>query len=141
MKRITTENYRQDKIFPSVQKAVNDILQTGNVVTPIEVLLRTGRLSKKQVDDWRFGKIEYLERVMAGNLSQLGRLLRILAKHCQEKGLKPSTTVYTRWGVPPGKRPRLRFTKSGDPQLEAAYSCHFVSNYRPKKQVPEEKAG
>lgn len=137
MKNITQQNYHEDKMFPGIQKAVHDILQNGFVVTPIDVLVRTSRLTKKQVNEWRFGKIDYLERVLAGNLSQFSRLLRILARHCQAMGLKPSATIYTRWGVH-GKRPPLRFTKSGEPHLEAAYSCHFISSYRPEMKAVEE---
>jgi hypothetical protein len=42
----------------------------------------------------------------------------------KDGGLKASKTVYTSWG----KRPRkvLRFSKSGLPHLEQAYSTHFV---------------
>lgn len=129
MKKITQQNYRTDKMFPGIQKAVHTILQAGSVVTPIDVLQRTDRLTKKQIEDWRFGLVEYLERIISGNLSQLSRFLRILEKHCLSIGLKPSQTVYTRHGVK-GKRPKLRFTKSEDANLELAYSRHYVSTYR-----------
>jgi len=33
-------------------------------------------------------------------------------------------TTYVRWGK--GPKQRLRFTKTGDPRLEEAYSQHFV---------------
>ena len=50
--------------------------------------------------------------------------LRILRFRAHDLKLMPSTTVYMRWGKGPKKR--LRFTKTGDPKLEEAYSRHFV---------------
>ena len=50
--------------------------------------------------------------------------LRILRFHAHDLKLMPSTTAYMRWGKGPKKR--LRFTKTGDPKLEEAYSRHFV---------------
>jgi hypothetical protein len=64
------------------------------------------------------------ERVIAGNLTRLSRLLRILRFHVHDLNLKPSLTVYMRFGK--GPKQRLRFTKSGDAKLEEAYATHFV---------------
>jgi hypothetical protein len=66
----------------------------------------------------------YLEGVIAGNLTRLSRLLRILRLHSHDLKLVPSVTVYMRWGK--GPKQRLRFTKSGEPKIEEAYSRHFV---------------
>ena len=38
--------------------------------------------------------------------------------------LKPSLTVYERHGK--GPRQQLRFSKTGDPNLEAAYATHLI---------------
>jgi hypothetical protein len=35
-----------------------------------------GRLKSKEVEDWRFKRIPYLERVIAGNLGRLNHILR-----------------------------------------------------------------
>jgi len=53
-----------------------------------------------------------------------GRLLRILRFIAHDLNLRPSPTVYLRHGK--GGRLPLRFSKSGDPKLEQAYSTHFV---------------
>lgn len=81
-------------------------------------------LEPKHLDDWRFGRVPYLERVVRGNLSRLSRLLRILRFHAHDLNLAPSITAYVRWGK--GPKQRLRFTKTGDPKLEEAYTRHFV---------------
>jgi hypothetical protein len=126
MKKINASNYQKDKLYPAIARTVASILQTSNVVAPVEVLLRLQRITNEQYEDWRFGRIPYLERVCAGNLSKLSTLLRILDQHAQAIGLKPSQTVYHKWGRG-GKHIILRFSKSGAPALEAAYSRHFIA--------------
>lgn len=62
--------------------------------------------------------------VIQGSLIKLARLLRILRMHAHELNLVPSETVYIRRTG--GPKTRLRFTKTGDPPVEAAYARHFV---------------
>jgi hypothetical protein len=100
------------------------LLARGTVVAPVDVLVEMGVLEPKQLEDWRFGRVPYLERVVRGNLKRLSRLLRILRFHAHDRNLVPSVTAYTRWGK--GPKQRLRFTKTGDKNLEEAYSLHFV---------------
>ena len=106
-------------------RAVDAILDHSLFVAPIDVLIASDRLDKKLYEDWRFGRIPYLERVTQSGLGNLNRILRIVQLHCQALGLKPSHTVYNRWGK--GPKTRLRFSKSGDSNLEAAYSTHWVA--------------
>jgi hypothetical protein len=87
-------------------------------------------LTPERLEDWRRGRVPYLERVIVCNLSRLSKILRILRFHAHDLRLKPSTTVYKRWGK--GAKERLRFTKTGEPRLEEAYATHFV---RPVKDA------
>ena len=87
-----------------------------------------------QLEDWRIARIPYLERVTIGGLGKKSRLLRILDHHARAIGLKPSQTVYHKWGKG-GKRIVLRFSKSGDPGLEAAYSRHYVAQNMPTEKL------
>jgi hypothetical protein len=72
----------------------------------------------------RVARIAYLERVIACNLSRVSRILRIVRLHAHDLDLKPSFTVYNRHGK--GPKQRLRFSKTGDPNLEKAYATHHV---------------
>jgi hypothetical protein len=81
-------------------------------------------LSAADLENWRFGRIPYLARVIRYNLTQLSRLLRILGFHCHELNLTASQTAYVKWGQ--GRRTPLRFTKTGDAALERMYARHFV---------------
>ena len=125
MKSITPKTYRKDKYYPRVVRAVGTILQTVKVVTPIEVFRNMDLLTAAQILDWRRGRIPYLERAINCSLAKASRILRILDYHARlDRSLYPSWTGYRR-KTPSGKIP-LRFSKSGHPRLEEAYSRHFI---------------
>ena len=118
------DSYRDDPLYARVVCAVGVLLAGGTVVAPVDVLVEMGMLDPKGLEDWRFGRVPYLERVIQGNLRRLSRLPRILRFHAHDLNLVPSATVYMRWGK--GPKQRLRFTKTSDKKLEEAYSRHFV---------------
>ena len=121
---VSVDTFRDDPLYPRVVRAVEKLLVRGKVVAPIDVLIEMSLLRPEQVQDWRRGRVPYLEKVIDCNLTRLSRLLRILRFHAQNLNLIPSVTVYVRWGK--GPKQRLRFTKTGDSRLEEAYSRHFV---------------
>lgn len=118
------DNFRSDPLYPRVVRTVAKLLERGKVVTPVDVLVGMNLLTLERVIDWRHGRLPYLERVIDCNLSRLSRLLRILRLHAHDLNLKPSRTVYMRWGK--GRKSPLRFTKTGDANLELAYSTHLI---------------
>jgi hypothetical protein len=138
MKKVNVENYQKDKYYPRVVRAVQSILAKGDVVTPIDVFVRMDLLRKEDVESWRFGRIPYLEKVIHCNLEKAERILRILRMHVHDLNMIPSMTVYVKWG----KGRRLpRFSKSGIPRLEEAYSRHFLapgSQSKKKKRLAEQ---
>jgi hypothetical protein len=99
-------------------------LSARQVVTPIEVLIGIGWLDTARVEDWRRGRVPYLERVVTANLAKLSTALRLLHAWARRNRLTPSETVYVTWTR---DRHRLRFTKTGDPNLERAYRTHWIS--------------
>ena len=121
---LSVANFREDPLYPRLTGAVDAILQRGQVVAPVDVLVGMGLLTREHLENWRRGRVPYLERVIDCNLTRLSRLLRILRFHAHELNLVPSTTAYIRWGQGPKKR--LRVTKTGEPKLEEAYVTHFV---------------
>ena len=104
--------------------------------TPVDVLMDTGILSKQKYEDWRFGKVDYLERVCTANLKKLSLVLHQMRVYAQKANLKPSFCYYKRWGVKKkggqGKKPviPLRFSKSENPEIEKWYATHFVDSKR-----------
>ncbi|WP_092470030.1 hypothetical protein [Desulfotruncus arcticus] len=114
-----------EKLRKKVRRTAAEILAAEIVISPVDLLMRMGMLSKKDYEDWRMGKIPYLERVCRANLSKLGTAMKELKKFARENNLKPSITVYTKWGK--GKKTLLRFSKSNNPAIEKAYSTHYVN--------------
>jgi hypothetical protein len=123
-RKVTVATFRKDPLFPRIERAVATLLKTRKVVTPIDVLVGMQLLTYEKVEDWRRGRVAYLERVINCNLIRLSRLLRILRFHAHDLNLVPSMTDYRRHGK--GPKQRLRFTKTGDTRLEVAYATHFV---------------
>jgi hypothetical protein len=132
MKKVTVSTYKKDKYHPRVVRAFATILSRSDVVAPVEVFIEMGNLSKKNHDIWRQGKVPYLERVIEGNLSKVGRILRIIGFHAHDLNMVPSITHYHKWGK--GKKHSLRFSKSGDKNIEAAYSRHYLWNQSDEKK-------
>src|SRR5262245_7655927 len=122
--RVSVDDFQNDPMFRRIECAVAELLTKGNVVAPVDVLVGMGLLRSEHLDNWRRGRVPYLERVVNCNLTRLSRLLRILRFHAHDLNLKPSVTMYKRYGK--GPKQRLRFSKTGDAGLEAAYATHFV---------------
>jgi proline iminopeptidase len=126
MKKLTAENYREDSYYPRVVRAVQALRAKGDVVTPIDVFVQMGMLRAADVESWRFGQVPFLERVIQGSLGKTSRILRLLRLHAHDLNMRPSQTAYVKWGT--GRRTPLRFSKSGDPKIEEAYSRHFLAS-------------
>ena len=62
---------------------------------PVDVLMDIGALSKKNYEDWRFGRVDTLERVCSMNLSKLSAVLREMYACAKAQSLKPSFCYYT----------------------------------------------
>lgn len=122
--RVGVSSYRADALSPRIVRAVETILQQEKVVSPVDVLIGMGLLSREHLEDWRLGRVPYLEKVIDCNPTRLSRSLRILRLHAHDLNLVPSWTAYVRWGK--GPKQRLRFTKTGDARLEEIYATHFV---------------
>lgn len=124
MKKLTVENYKKDKYYPKVVKAMNDELIHSNFVSPIQVFQRMQYLDKINTEKWRKGQIPYLEKVIMCGLSKASRILRLMRFHAHDLNMKPSITIYKRKRK--SSKQSLRFSKSGIINLEEAYSRHFV---------------
>lgn len=120
--RPTIATFREDQLYPKIARAVREILAVEKVVTPVAVVQKLGWLSPVNLERWRRGEVAALEHVVTANLSKVGRCLRILHMHAHDLSLVGSVTVH----AARGSRRRLRFSKTGDAGVEAAWSRHFV---------------
>jgi hypothetical protein len=98
------------------------------LVCTVDILLQLDYLTKKDYENWRFGRVDYLEKVCNTNLSKLTLINKLIRKYSIELGLKSSWTGYNQFGK--GVKRRLRFSKSGDKTIEDRYSTHYIDNER-----------
>ena len=107
-----------------VVRAAEAALAKRKFVTAIDVLVGVGWLEPRRVDEWRQGRVDYLERVTVANLGKISTAMRSFRRWAKSRGLRPSETAYV--ARTRDRRP-LRFSKSGDPGIERAYRTHWVS--------------
>jgi hypothetical protein len=89
-----------------------------------------GRLEPNAYRAWRCGHVPYLERVFQGSLSKANRILRLIGFHAHDLNMIPSYHRYPQ----DGEKTLLRFSKTGDPNVEKAYARHFRWNQSPEKK-------
>ena len=126
---------RQDELRQRVVRAAEVALAHHHYVSPIDILMGTGLLAGTHVEAWRKGRIDFLERVVQGNLKKISLSMAMFRHWALENGLKPSETGYVRSGTVD-----LRFSKSGDPGIENSYRTHYVSpalSERKQQQMAE----
>ena len=112
------------KLEQRVVRAAEAALTERQFVSAIDVLVGIGWLAPSHVEEWRQGRVEYLERVAQANLAKLSAAMKLFRTWATGQGLVPSETVYV--ARTRDRRP-LRFSKSGDPDIERAYRTHWVS--------------
>jgi hypothetical protein len=122
-----------------VVRAAETALSRQQYVSTIDVLCGMGLLAPTQVDAWRKGRIDCLDRVIQGNPSKISSSIAIFRQWAQEQGLQPSETGYVR--TTRSGTVALQFSESADPNIEKIYRTHYVSPAlsEPKRQQLEEK--
>ena len=113
------------------------LIREKGVASPVEVLLAIGVLSKEDHENWRRGRVPYLERVCKINLSKLSTINHEIRVFARKNDLKASWSDYRKWSGKNGRGHdiRLRFSKSGAENVEQAYATHYVS----QRKVAEAK--
>ncbi len=108
-----------------VVRAAEAALADHSYVSAIDVLTGMGLLPASQVEQWRRGRIDFLERVIQGNPEKISSAMTAFRRWALDTGLRPSETAY-KTGDRAGVRD-LQFSASGDPSIEAAYRTRYVS--------------
>jgi hypothetical protein len=111
------------KLWRRIAAAGNAAIAKNGYATAIDALLGTGWLQPDKVEDWRRGRVPYLEQVTVASLPKISTAMRIFRRWAHSAGLRPSETVYVSWTR--DRRP-LRFSKSGDPKIERTYRTHWL---------------
>lgn len=133
------------ELIGAVHSAMYHQCKDRGYAAPVDVLMDIGVLPKKKYEDWRFGKVSYLEGVCTVNLRKLSFIMHQMRVYAMKTGLKPSFCYYKQWGVNKkngqGHKPviPLRFSKSGSPEIEKSYATHFVDLKRTAQRKVETK--
>src|ERR1700675_4704628 len=72
---LSAATFRSDSLYPRIEQTVAVILKQEKVVAPVDVLVGMGLLAPDQLENWRRGRVPYLEQVIDCNLIRLSRLL------------------------------------------------------------------
>jgi hypothetical protein len=108
-----------------VVRAAEAALAKKEYVSAIDVLTGMGLLAPRQVDDWRKGRVDFLERVIQGNLAKISFSMATFRRWALAQGLRPSETRYVR--TTRAGPVDLQFSKSGAAEIEQSYRTHYVS--------------
>jgi hypothetical protein len=114
-----------------VAKAVDAALAAQGYVSPIDVLVGIRWLDIGTVERWRRGQIDCLEGAVQTNLPRISEAMKLLRSCARERNLSESPTHYVARGP---QRQELRFSRSGDPAIEAMYRTHWVSKALSEKK-------
>ena len=118
---------REEKIRKSIIRQVDE----KGVVTIVDTFIDVGILDKVDYENWRKGRITYLERVCKGSLGKLNKSVNEIYRYTNKLGLKQSFTYYRKYGK--GKI-KLRFSKNGIESIEKRYATHFIAKKLINKQ-------
>jgi hypothetical protein len=116
------------EIIGAVHNSVYQQIKKSGMATPVQVLMDLGYLSASDLENWRFGRVDYLERVCKVNLRKLSFIMKQVRAYAGKSGLKPSWTFYKQFGRKGKPTVKLRFSKSGDEGVERGYATHYISS-------------
>ena len=112
------------EIRKKTRAAATELIYEKGYVSPVDLFIMMQVISPQDYQDWRMGRIAYLEKITSGGLGKLNTILSELGAYARSQGWYPSKTVYNKWGK--GHKKGLRFSKSGRSAIEDVYSTHYV---------------
>ncbi len=118
----------RNQIQIKVKQICHELVFRQGYISSIDVLQNLGYLTNENVKSWRFGKIPYLEKVCNTNLASLSFINKEIRQIATELNLKNSLTVYMKYGK--GVKTKLRFSKTGDENIEKFYATHYIDENR-----------
>jgi hypothetical protein len=129
-----------DRLEQRVVRAAEEALAEQGFVSAIDVLVGVGWLAPTHLEQWRQGRVEYLEGVTQANLSKISTAMEVFRRWAQDRELRPSETVYL---ARSRHRVELRFSKTGKPDIERSYRTHWVSgemSERKRERLAEQQS-
>ena len=107
-----------------VTQAAEAALVDRNFASAIDVLVGIGWLDPGAVERWRRGQIDCLEEVVQVDPPRISEAMQLFRSWAIERGLSASPVAYV---ARTPRRQALRFSRSGNPVVEASYRTHWIS--------------
>ena len=123
---------KRQQLSSKISTVTSELLREKGYISFVDLLVKLGYLNPKDYENWRFKRVPYLERVIKVNLSTINFIVKTVRLNSLNENLKPSWTGYMSWGK--GRRIPLRFSKSGDENIERAYATHFITSKKRKAE-------
>jgi len=114
-----------------VARAAEEAFAAQSYVSAVDVMLGLGWLNVNTFRRWRQGSSGCLEDEIRTTPAKVSDALGLLRDWAGERGLIPRETEYV---ARTPQRPALRFSRSGDPAMDAQYRTHWVSPALSEKQ-------
>jgi hypothetical protein len=102
----------------------SELLKEKGYISFVDVFMKLGYLDPKDYENWRMKRVPYLERVIKVNLGKINFIMKTVRSNCINDNHNPSWTGYKSWGI--GNKIDLRFSKTGESNIEQSYATHFV---------------
>lgn len=106
-----------------IRNSMDKQIEEKGFATVVDTFIDIGILEKLHYEKWKKGQVLYLEKVCKVNLNKLSQIIDEIYKYSKELDLKESFTFYKKYGK--GKV-KLRFSKSGQDNIEKRYATHFI---------------
>jgi hypothetical protein len=123
---------KKNDLAQKVATIAGEVVTAKGYVSVIDLMLGLNWLTNDKLNDWRKGRVPYLEKVIIANLSKISRAMKAFKRWAVHSNLKPSQTVYKH------KSFRLQFSKTGNSYIETVYSTHYVLQKPSKKSICKE---
>lgn len=118
-----------------VREVAGRVLAEQGYVRPVDVLVGLRWVADVNVESWQQGRFNPLEEVMFSTQHHHPVALHELAGWARERGLRPEETA----DVASRRGRVLRFSQSGDPDLEAAFRTSWYAPDQPSPPPEEPK--
>lgn len=120
----------EDKLRERVERAAAAALEAKGEVSALDIFMGIGWLNPAHHRNWRTGRVVCLERVVQSNLKRVSASMRLFREWARQRGLTPGEVRHTR--ATSRGSVDLRFSVSGDADIERAYRTHYFLPGREK---------
>ena len=115
----------RQELSKKVISIANRVLAEKQYVSAIDILLGLDYLSPTVLEDWRRGRVFYLEQCLQVNLNKLSFAMQCFRQWAIKNHLLSRETAYVQKAT--SSTIHLRFSKSGQENIEKHYRTHYIS--------------